>query len=103
MEVAEHGAPICEQLSYYPSSCYILYERSNNMAVFPLGIGAAFDFVPHHLSLVVEFHASLPVFQSGTAISSTRAVTADGQNVKVGGLPLIDVMLVETLGLSFAL
>ncbi len=81
----------------------MLYERSDNMAVFPLGVGAAFDVVPRHLALVVEFTAALPAFQSGTAVSTTRAVNDAGENVKVGGLPLVDVVLVESIGLSILL
>ena len=70
------------------------------MAVFPLGVGAEFEIVQNHLSLVVEFNAAIPAFQSGTAVSTTRAVNADGVNAPVGGLPVIDVVLIETLGLS---
>jgi hypothetical protein len=102
MEVAD-GTMHCAQNKYVLSQCYMLYERSDNMAVFPIGIGASFDVIPRHLSLVVEFNAALPAFQSGTAISTTRAVNDAGLNVPVGGLPLVDVMLVETVGLSIVL
>jgi hypothetical protein len=109
MEVTEHGATNCALNTYVVPKpperrgCYMLYERNNNMAVFPLGLGASFDLVPHHLALVVEFTAAIPAFQSGTAVSSTRAVNDAGANVPVGGLPVIDVMLVESLGLSLVL
>jgi hypothetical protein len=53
--------------------------------------------------LVVEYRVFVPAFQSGTAVSTTRAVNADGANIKVGGLPVIDLMMVETLGLSIIL
>ncbi len=102
MEVAD-STMHCAQNTYWPSNCYMLYERSDNMAVFPLGVGASFDLIPRHLALVVEFTAAIPAFQSGTAVSTTRAVNDLGANVKVGGLPIIDVMLVESVGLSIVL
>ncbi|HVY47073.1 MAG TPA: hypothetical protein VHB21_14395 [Minicystis sp.] len=101
MEVATGSGPC--PIDTFDRSCSLLYERADNMAVFPLGLGGSFDVVRGRLAVVLEFSASIPAFQNGTAVDSTRAVDASGANRAVGGLPLVDVTLAETLGLSLVL
>jgi hypothetical protein len=102
MEVNEPGAS-CPVNTYTPGSCYMVYERANSMAEFPFGVGASFEVVPRWVAIQAELTALVPAWQAGTAVDPLPVVDDRGHNRVLGGLPVVDLTLVGTLGLSIIL
>jgi hypothetical protein len=78
-------------------------ERAMSFVEFPAGIGASFDIIRNWLAIELEITAAIALGQEGESVRSAQAIDKDGHKRSIGGLPLIDASIVQTLGLSLIL
>jgi hypothetical protein len=89
---------IPEALGSYP-----VRERAMSFVEFPVGIGTSFDIIRNWLAIELEITAAIALGQEGESVRSAQAIDAAGHKRSIGGLPLIDASIVQTLGLSLIL
>ena len=82
---------------------FIIRDRQETLAEYPLGAGASVELVPGWLRIQLEGTGALHSGQQGNAVDVFQAVDAAGKRRDVGPLPLIQATFVQTLGLSLVL
>lgn len=78
-------------------------KRAASLIEIPLGIGAAFEVIPHWLRIHVELTGSLLPSQNGPALDHTQTIDAAGKMLDVRPMPRLDGIVTQTIGLSLVL
>jgi hypothetical protein len=82
---------------------FTIRERADAVLELPLGIGASFEVIPRWLSVQLEVTYAFDLGQEGTGQSEAQAIDDAGKKRRIGGLPRLSGLLVQTLGVSLLL
>ncbi len=81
----------------------MIRERADSVVELPVGLGASFEVIPRWLSIQLELTYAFDVGQVGTGQDRAQAIGDDGRKLDIGGLPRLDGLLVQTVGISLLL